>query len=486
MRPEHAEFRALFTGAETSFGQWDSERGARTEKRAPTDDDWQAHFDGQLGIGIVPVREDGTCRFAALDIDVDTIDHAELERRVTKLKLPGIVCRSKSGGAHLYFFFQEPGPQAQEVRARLETWSVKLGYGTLEVFPKQNKLSRAGTANWINLPYFGDGIDRYAVHKGRRLGLDGFVRLAQTRLLETVPEAEEEFPGAPPCLTVLADLGIPEGSRNNGLFNMGVYFRKSSPDNWQQRLRAFNSERVQPPVSERELTSIIRSLDGRTYQYKCAELPIVEHCQRAVCLRRAFGVGQTVIREGTFHEFMPGRLMKFELNPPRYRLEVNGTALDLSGEELQQFRLLRAAMFERLNLLVAPRKQIDWEAELAELLNRMELIEAPADADQPGYVMAKIKEFLRQSDKAKSKQAVLRGLPFRDGDEVIFRGTDLRTYLHNNRIRLEQNTVLWPMMRDEGCSNTVQRIGGKLVRLWVMPAPDLEPALDVQQEADEF
>src|SRR5437588_5479253 len=69
-----------------------------------TPDDFERHLGGDRGVGIVPVCEDGTCRFAAIDIDVDTINHTQLYERVQQLKLPVTVCRSKSGGAHLYLF----------------------------------------------------------------------------------------------------------------------------------------------------------------------------------------------------------------------------------------------------------------------------------------------------------------------------------------------------------------------------------------------
>ena len=38
---------------------------------------------------------------------------------------------------------------------------------------------------------------------------------------------EEAFPGGPPCLNKLASIGFGEGSRNNALFNVAVYYKQA-------------------------------------------------------------------------------------------------------------------------------------------------------------------------------------------------------------------------------------------------------------------
>ena len=47
------------------------------------------------------------CKFGALDIDTYPIDHVSLDKKLRKLKIPCIVCRSKSGGAHIFFFLSD-------------------------------------------------------------------------------------------------------------------------------------------------------------------------------------------------------------------------------------------------------------------------------------------------------------------------------------------------------------------------------------------
>src|ERR1700743_2143102 len=108
-------FHALFAGLERSHGIYfpiDKERedGKRTCSRQPatplepvTDELWIEHLAGRNGLGIVPIREDSTCRFGAIDIDVyDGLDHAAIAGRMVEMNIPLIPCRSKSGGCHAF------------------------------------------------------------------------------------------------------------------------------------------------------------------------------------------------------------------------------------------------------------------------------------------------------------------------------------------------------------------------------------------------
>ena len=75
----------------------------------------QNHLDGKLGVGSIPIDETSHCSFGALDIDDYNLDLVELLSKVKRFKLPLVVCRSKSGGAHLFLFLSEK-VAASEVR----------------------------------------------------------------------------------------------------------------------------------------------------------------------------------------------------------------------------------------------------------------------------------------------------------------------------------------------------------------------------------
>ena len=87
----------------------------------------------------------------------------KLIRKIKTLKLPLVVCRSKSGGAHV-FLFSEDFVEAKTMRDKLNQIRAVLGFGSAEVFPKQIELkSEEDTGNFLNLPYFNHEVStRYA------------------------------------------------------------------------------------------------------------------------------------------------------------------------------------------------------------------------------------------------------------------------------------------------------------------------------------
>jgi hypothetical protein len=156
------------------------------------------------------------------------------------------VCRSKSGGAHLFIFLSEKVP-AVDLRDKLAEFASALGFGTCEIFPKQEEVivERGDVGNFINLPYFqSEYTTRFAFNdEGGELSLKDFLaRAEESRItLKELRSFElgansEVLPNGPPCLQQLTEHGVPEGGRNNTLLNIGVYYKLSSPENWKELL----------------------------------------------------------------------------------------------------------------------------------------------------------------------------------------------------------------------------------------------------------
>ncbi len=128
---------AVFAGLPRAYGIYvigdeDAKPGKKRKGKADTlqhdvtEELWERHLRGEIQLGIVPIRDDATCVFGAIDIDVYPLDHAALLAKIRKLKLPLTMIRSKSGGAHLMVFLATPMP-AVEVRERLSDWAAALG-----------------------------------------------------------------------------------------------------------------------------------------------------------------------------------------------------------------------------------------------------------------------------------------------------------------------------------------------------------------------
>ena len=140
----------LFNGLDRAHGEYklvgdarpgQKFKGKAITKKAPvTEAKWQKHIDGEVGIGIIPIREDNCVYFGAIDIDsYENFDIVELEKIIYERQWPILVLRSKSGGAHLYIFCEKPIP-ATKIRIKLKQIAIALGHHTAEIFPKQDKM----------------------------------------------------------------------------------------------------------------------------------------------------------------------------------------------------------------------------------------------------------------------------------------------------------------------------------------------------------
>lgn len=142
-------FSTLFEGFPTAFG---TGRGGWVHD-APGDREFRAHLTGLgSGLGIGPLRTDGTVSFAAIDLDEP--DFA-LAQEMMKL-LPGVswLERSRSGNAHIHVFFERP-IEAWIPRGIMREACAALGKKGVEVFPKTDRLLPGMVGNYLNLPYFG-------------------------------------------------------------------------------------------------------------------------------------------------------------------------------------------------------------------------------------------------------------------------------------------------------------------------------------------
>ncbi len=265
-----ARFMQLFVGGEQAHGLWDHEKPGKealTVRAPATRDNYEAHLDGRVGLGLVPVRRDGTCRFAAIDIDIDSIDHTALLKKVLARRLPLSVFRSKSGGAHGCVFMEEPGLPAARVRETLTRWSALLGHAGAEIFPKQSTIKEGDSGNWINLPYFGDDrTTRYAVGPRGRLSLGEFLDAVEFYNpahcdADETPLPEPAEPAAPE-VPIIADGQITEGRRNETLTSIAGSMRRRGLDQEDIRtaLLAHNRKRCEPPLPEREVSAIAASV----------------------------------------------------------------------------------------------------------------------------------------------------------------------------------------------------------------------------------
>ena len=246
------QFLKLFDGNKRAHGVFNPEEQRGDGKRLgvykiikepPTEELWQQHLDGKRGLGIIPIRDDSLCKWGAIDIDTYDVDHKTLVNKLKEAKIVGWVGRSKSGGAHVYFFFKD-ALKAEFVQSKLTELAASLGHAEGEIFPKQTTIlvDRGDTGNGLNMPYFKGDLSTRSVYnfEGELMSPKDFVSKASKYLISPenfakyrISKPEPKLKDGPPCLNALCEQGFGEGSRNNALFNLGVYARMFDADNWE-------------------------------------------------------------------------------------------------------------------------------------------------------------------------------------------------------------------------------------------------------------
>ena len=512
------QFMLLFAGLERAHGQYtvtglspDGTKGKMTGSRGTHPDEpvtlelWEDHLAGRMGLGIIPIRDDATVMFAAGDIDEyqvkciecngakggcdkcegrgwNYLDLVALQAKIVKFDLPLLVTRTKSGGAHLYVFFHKPVP-AELARAKMAEWVVALGYPGIEIFPKQSKLANENdVGNWINMPYAGcEGGEtlRYGIKPdGTPLSAKEYLKLADRMAVQDedalraieLPEVDEDWEDAPPCLQVLAAQGFSEGARNNALFNISVYLRKRYGDDgaWMKFVDHYNSSYIHPPLPDREKSILAKSVNKKAYNYKCKDLPIVAVCNRAVCLTRACGVSSASDDPGvTF-----GPLVKLKTDPPTWIWDVNGERLEVTTEVLMDQRKFQAKCIEVLSVWPNPIKPATWNTMMREKLAAVEEVNVPVDATREGQLSSHLQDFCTSRVQGKALDEILMGKPFTDDKlkRTYFRGMDFMQYLTSHRVSGVSEKDLWRWLRRIDADHHSGSLKGKSINYWSVPA----------------
>ena len=176
------------------------------------------------------------------------------------------------------FLFVSEWIEAAAMREKLKVMAATLGYSECEIFPKQEYLliERGDTGSFLNLPYHrGDNTTRYAFKDdGDAANLKEFIELhSKYKLtkekfenLTIESEKEQNIKDGPPCLQTLCKEGFPEGTRNNGLYNIGVYLKKANPDTWQTDLATYNTRFMKPPLSPQPVSYTHLTLPTTPYE----------------------------------------------------------------------------------------------------------------------------------------------------------------------------------------------------------------------------
>jgi len=490
MLPE--DFFRIFPGLNRAYGQF-----FITERKGPKLDGygktirelynaelWKEHLDGKTGLGVIPIDENNQCKWACLDVDDYSVDIEKISKQFVKKNL--IVCRSKSGGAHIFIFTKKP-VSASSMINKLKDIVKRFGFVKYDLRPQQTQLlNKEDVGSWLNMPYFGgEQSDRYALYDGEVLTPDLFVKWVDKfavdslddidlGFIEKLNKSNEILPGGPPCLQELLSQGpLGEGSRNNGLFNLGVYLRKRFPDEWQEKLEEYNDIHLDPPLKPREFTSVLNSLDKKTYNYKCKDSPINAVCNRTKCLTREFGIND----EGT----MPilNSITKILTNPPQYFLTLCEKKVGpLSSKQVYSFIDFKQVVFENLDMLLPKINDRLWTETVNDLMSRVISVEAPKDSSNEGRLLDLLERFCTGSTSSTEIEDLLRSKAIIQETITEFRINDFMEFLDRHRFKEFKLHEITAYLKNLGATHSGKKVKGKFTNTWSVP--------NFQMQTEEF
>jgi len=474
-------FMNLFAGLTRAYGQYkinanevreDGKIGGRasTIKGKVTEELWIKHIEGKTSLGIVPINDNSSCKFGAIDIDDYKLDYVSVIKKLKSLPNVQLVpCVTKSGGLHLYLFLSD-WVSAKIVQKKLKEIAAAIGFGNCEIFPKQTVIltERGDVGGWISMPYFGN--TRHMIdEEGKPCSKEEFLLFAENSKVDLLAvsklkiESSNDLSDGPPCLQHLIFQKFPKGTRNDGLFNVGVYMRKAFPDSWKDEVHAANHRYMNPPLGTEEVTMIIKSLGRKNYQYSCNKDPIVNHCNAGVCKNRKYGVDE----ESSMPQLHS--LTKFDTAPPTWFIDVDGGGrIELSTDDLQNQRRFQKRCLESLNMIPKKMTERAWNQLLTSLLDTLIVVEMPIDASAKGQLMELIERFCCSKAQAKKKEEIILGKPWFNSlnNRHYFRSSDLLNYLDRHRFKDFKIHEITTVIKNNNGEHHFWNIKGKGVNCW--------------------
>ena len=498
------KFKSIFYGLDRAYGIYKSsgesvngKAGGQAFiiKKPVTDQLWIDHIGGKdPSLGIIPIRDDATCTWGCIDVDTYPLDHKKIIRKIRELEIPLVMCRSKSGGAHLFLFTKEP-IQAKLMRDKLMEWAGELGYANCEIFPKQIEIQadRGDTGNFLNLPYHGgdDSMRHGFSDDGSGASLDGFFSLYDTycttekdlKEFKVKRKNEIELNDGPPCLSTLMSQGIPPGGRDNTLYQYAVYAKKKWPDDWSAKIEEFNYKYMESPLPAQQVLKTIKQHEKKDYQYKCKDQPMCAVCSLNICKGKQYGVGNTF-------EHQVSDLTKYESDESTWFLNIDGRRLKLSTDQLYDQHKFRRACMNEINVMPNMMRPNDWDSRLQSLLDNVEVIQMPHEITKTGRFESLLERFLEDQGEAEHVDEIDMGKALfeqRDYTDKIkdekgereitvkkmtayFKSEWLQKFLKRNDFKDFSTTEMAAHIRNKlGGGDTRRKIKGKTAYLWFVP-----------------
>ena len=491
------KFINIFEGLSSAYGQFrkDNNRLAVKvegksfiEKKPVTKELWQNHLNGTgPNLGIFPLTREGTCKWGAIDIDVNNFDYEDLLNRIRKQKLPLIMFRSKSGRAHVYMFMKDFTP-AQEVQTVMKKFAGKLGLADKldRVYPMQTSLSKNDFGSWLNMPYYNQEETSTCAYKDNFDGatieefFEMYDKYVQTDLSQHLVEEVKQNIKKPkektledfllPCTKNCLELNnnkIPDENRNDYLLHMYTWSMRAvekgvkkipeySKMDAETLLKYFNQEYMARPVEEKEIQNTVLKSKDKEYKYLCKKPTIKKYCDSSACTRHVCGITPLDAEKLVKATQALGKITKYLSEPPiffesvdvknengsgykRIRIEMQGE--DIINKQKWLNKLANQGCFPHISL--HEQKSSDFLVMQYERLENCLNEAADEEASEDFEFKSIIYSFVNKMTVSYNKEDLLKNACYvnKDTHELDFKLPSLMEYLKSNHIKIPANQL---------------------------------------------
>lgn len=437
---------------------------------------WEQHLKGERSIGVFPLRPDGTVLWAAIDLDIynDPKLCEKLPAFLEKNNLPFVPCRSKSGGIHLYWFFSEP-VDARAVINKLRSFAAHLGQADAEIFPKQGQLGTQNEGvrygNWMNSPYDGPNSMRYAIHNKDSLSATEFVNYAEVMrttkeqmiAFEPPKQHTDPLPEGPPCLNTLVHTNIKSKKhRNDTLFNVALYYKKTESKDVLQDVKNINAK-FNEPLDVKEVETAVASALKDDYNYGCNKKPMCDACDSHLCASRKYGVGETA----TLLDPNNQTLIQVNSSPPVWYITIDDKTIPLATEEFDSYTKFQRRVLEVTLIKLPVLKPDAWVDLQRRWLSLCTRYEVPEEATPLGQLKTMLWEFSHAATDDEKAFAVAGSYSPEATHELYFKLQTFQDFLERRRFKaLKPHEVISALRKSLHVDNTRKRINDRVERCW--------------------
>ena len=372
-------FIKIFEGLDRAYGQFkrnESRISVKVEGKPWVEHKplqrqlWENHLMGiGVSLGVFPLTDKGTCKWGAIDIDIDGLDYEELLKKIRELKLPLIMFRSKSGRAHVYLFMKD-FTSAEEIRLVMRKFASRLGLADKldRIYPMQTELGKKDTGSWLNLPYFNheegsryaykDDFDAASIEeffemhkKYAQESLDEYLveEIKTTKKVKSTNLESLFIPCQNNCLKFNNNKVPTDIGRNDFLLHSFVWAKRAETQTKKIEeykhldakglLKHFNKNYLKEPLSEAEMEKTIFKSEDKEYKFLCKRPNIKKYCDASACVRHTCGISPEQAVELVEAKEALGNITEHCSTPPIYYDSV-----DVKKADGMEYRRIRVEM----------------------------------------------------------------------------------------------------------------------------------------------